>query len=127
MGELGGQSNYADNEDDTPQVWSYYFSSPANPMFYWLNGLLMSQIDDNESYTTDYSDQMYKITVPSAIFWGRYDGICPLDMAYDAYDNLGTPSVDKRLVIFNYSAHSPMIDEPDKFTDEVADFIERYR
>lgn len=74
-----------------------------------------------------YSDQMKNITIPALVLWGQHDGIMPVAMAQDAYDHLGTPVSDKKVVIFENSAHSPNREEPDLFIGAVKQFVEQYK
>jgi proline iminopeptidase len=74
-----------------------------------------------------YTDQMYKIQIPSLILWGRHDGIMPFELAQDAYDNLGTSILDKSVFIFENSAHSPNREESTLFIQKMKVFIETYK
>ena len=71
----------------------------------------------------DLQDRLNEITIPTLICWGRHDGVFPVSLATDTYNQLGTPEVDKRLRIFESSAHSPNYEEPKAFANEVIDFI----
>ncbi|MCL5127794.1 alpha/beta fold hydrolase [Algibacter sp. L4_22] len=71
--------------------------------------------------TVDYTNQLQEITIPSLVLWGKNDMVVPIKFAQDAYDNLGSSS--KKLVIFENSGHSPMLNEPDLFAEEVIQFI----
>jgi N-methylhydantoinase B/oxoprolinase/acetone carboxylase alpha subunit len=48
-------------------------------------------------------------------------------MAEDAYNALGTAVSEKSIVYFENSAHSPMIEENQAFSQAVITFIENYR
>ena len=75
----------------------------------------------------DLSPQMEGISTPTAIFWGRHDGVNTIEMGWDAYHALGGSSfADKRMVIFEESAHQPFLDQPSLFVSEFVDFIETY-
>ncbi len=78
------------------------------------------------SLATDYTPDMHKITVPTLLLWGKHDGATPVELAQNAYDVLGTPATDKRIVIFDHSAHNPMNEEPEKFYREVKAFVDQY-
>lgn len=75
----------------------------------------------------DYTPEMYKITIPSLILSGRYDGILTVDLVPYAIDALGTPVLDKYSHIFENSAHNPFDEEPDEFYDVVKQFVEKYK
>jgi pimeloyl-ACP methyl ester carboxylesterase len=75
----------------------------------------------------DLSPEMYKITIPSMVFWGRHDGTLPVPLAQNAYDNLGTAAADKYLYIFEDSAHCASFEEKDLWLSRMRTFIEKYR
>ena len=81
----------------------------------------------DEAVNLNLSPEMYKITIPVLILWGLQDGVCPVGLADDAYNSIGTPVVDKYRVIFTNSGHSPMMDEPDKFYSELKSFMNNYK
>lgn len=78
-------------------------------------------------YDLDLTSEMYKITVPSLILWGRHDGILPVELAQNAYDYLGTDENDKHIHIFEYSGHTPFLEEEEIFIAKVKEFIQQYR
>jgi pimeloyl-ACP methyl ester carboxylesterase len=117
--KLDGYYYNASNKTDFPR-----WTAPL-PILYFLNFNYIQKRFNLEKF--NLTSQMYKITVPSMICWGRHDGILPVKLAQDAYDNLGTDSNDKYLCIFEHSAHNPAIEETDIFVYEVKDFIEKYR
>lgn len=75
----------------------------------------------------DYTPVMYRITVPSLIVSGRYDGILPVELVTYAINALGTPVADKHSFIFENSAHNPFDEEPELFYEKVKEFIDRYQ
>jgi len=77
----------------------------------------------NESLTED----LHKITIPSLILFGKYDFVVAPSLGEEMMANLGTPEVDKSLIIFEDSGHSPMVSETEKFVDAVVNFIEQYK
>ena len=77
----------------------------------------------NESLT----DDLQKITIPSLILFGKYDFVVAPSLGEEMMTHLGTPEADKFLIIFEESAHSPMVSETDKFVETVVDFIEQYK
>ncbi len=95
---LGFSSQWAWFDDRNPPIWEREYDVTA---------ALMSNIE-----------------LPTLIAWGEHDGILPVELAEDARMRLGTPDADKRVVIFDDSAHSPMFEEPDAFDQAVIDFVE---
>ena len=75
----------------------------------------------------NFVPEMYKIVVPTLILWGRHDGALPVELAQEAYDNIGTNTDDKYIYIFENSAHRPTVEEPDLFVDRVKTFINKYK
>lgn len=75
----------------------------------------------------DYTPVMYKITLPSLILSGRYDGILTVDLVPYAINALGTPVQHKYSFIFENSAHNPFDEEPQLFYDTVKEFIDKYK
>src|SRR4030095_8089360 len=75
--------------------------------------------------TADFSDQLYKIRIPSLLLWGQYDFVVPTEVAQDAMVHLG--SSYKELVLFSHSGHHPMETETDEVEDDVIRFVEATR
>jgi pimeloyl-ACP methyl ester carboxylesterase len=80
----------------------------------------------NPAYS-DYTPVMYKITIPSLILSGRFDGILTVDLVPYAINALGTPAQDKYSFIFENSAHNPFDEEPELFYNKVEEFVEKYK
>ena len=65
--------------------------------------------------TTDLVRTMPRLDVPIVIAQGRLDQVAPGQAAQRFHDSLTAPS--KQLVWFERSAHTPHLEEPDKFRD----------
>lgn len=72
---------------------------------------------------THLTPQLSAITLPSLVLWGRLDGRLPVALATEAFERLGTPAERKSLHIFEHSAHTAYIDEPDAFAEAVKGFV----
>ena len=72
--------------------------------------------------SASYSDQLYKITIPSLLLWGQYDFIVPPAVGEDGIENLG--SSNKKLVFFQHSGHRPMETETDAVENEIIHFVD---
>jgi pimeloyl-ACP methyl ester carboxylesterase len=72
--------------------------------------------------TVDYTKDLSKIKIPSMIMWGKYDLVIPYNQGEEAFNNIG--SAKKTWVLFESSGHSPMMDEHEKFANEMIKFIE---
>lgn len=71
---------------------------------------------------------MGNITLPTLIIWGARDGLTPVAMADNMYNLLGTPNAHKRLrKDYLQSAHTPFVEEPSKFLNDVRNFVETYQ
>ncbi len=75
--------------------------------------------------SASYTNQLYKITIPSLLIWGQYDFTVPMGCGYDALNRLG--SSYKQLVLMPHSGHAPMNGDPDLFAQSVSHFIEAVR
>ena len=92
----------------------------------WNGGKVSSILTEKGLYTdVSYTNQLYKITIPSLVLWGKHDIIVPTVEGLEAIDKLG--SDDKELFIFEHSAHSPMFSEPDLFAEKVIEFINKHK
>lgn len=67
----------------------------------------------------DLRDDLAKITVPTAIFHGEKDEICPYGLAQTMHAGIAT----SHIVTFEKSGHAMMMDEPEKFNEELAAFL----
>jgi pimeloyl-ACP methyl ester carboxylesterase len=61
--------------------------------------------------------------VPVYFFAGRYDYNTPWELVQEYYDRLDAPK-GKHLVWFENSAHSPNLEEPEKFVEETVKVVE---
>lgn len=69
-----------------------------------------------------FTNQLYKIKIPSLLIWGQYDFNVPIRTGRNALQNLG--SSFKHLFIMPHSGHTPMNGDTDLFTQTVIDFVE---
>ena len=129
-GEINGHGHTAEGLVDAVRQGSgaagglikYVFASPTNPLTSALSGSATSNLLLQEVEAANYTPQLKNITVPCLFLWGRYDFVVPPELGYSAYAEVS--SAQKELVIFEESGHSPMDNEPDKFVDEVLDFVQ---
>lgn len=68
-------------------------------------------------YDTDLRVSYNTLQVPVKFIIGRHDINAPTELSQDYYTKLSAP--EKEWVWFENSGHSPWINEPDKFVDEV--------
>jgi pimeloyl-ACP methyl ester carboxylesterase len=103
------------SEDPSDQLVNYYnlyYTSSGNDFLKSLEG-------------ADYSNQLYKIKIPSLLLWGQFDFTVPPDVGEDGITNLG--SSYKKLVIFSHSGHHPMETDTDLVEDEIINFIDTFK
>lgn len=67
-----------------------------------------------------FAEQLEAIQTPTLITWGRHDGLLPVENAFAGAERIPTALVS----IFEHSAHSPMVDEPEAFNQVVTQFLE---
>jgi len=65
--------------------------------------------------TTELVRTLPRLDIPITLVQGRLDKVAPGEATQRFYDSLTAPS--KRLVWFEKSAHSPHIEEPEKFRE----------
>lgn len=81
----------------------------------------------DEVSSTNYTDRLHEISIPCLFLWGKYDFVVPPSLGIEAYEKVSTPLKQKRLIIFETSGHSPMINQPIAFTEQVVNWIEEMR
>jgi pimeloyl-ACP methyl ester carboxylesterase len=102
---------------------NYYFFSEYDPLTTRLNEFMTSSGIGmfDEVKKINYTNQLKNITIPSLFLWGKYDLVLPFELGQEAYNSIG--SVYKDIYIFQNSGHSPMLYEPDLFTEKVLRFV----
>jgi len=66
------------------------------------------------------NDKLYLAAhVPTMIVWGERDKLIPVDHAHAAHEAMP----GSRLELFGAAGHFPMLDDPQRFTDLLSDFI----
>jgi len=112
-------------EDEPVSIMQYLFFSPSNPMTSSLTGFQLPQSFQNEVEQTALTDRLHEVNRPTLLLWGKYDFVVPPALGYSAYERIGT--TDKYLKVYDHSAHSPMNNEPEIYTNDIIDFIEQYK
>jgi len=83
-------------------LWRYKFTSPS-----------IKNLEDEE-YGTDLNEKVPKVEVPVYFCHGIYDHTISYDLTKEYFNKLQAPM--KGFYTFNESAHSPMFEEPGKFS-----------
>ncbi len=102
-------------EDPSAQLVNYY------NLYYTSSGNdFLKSLED-----ADYSNQLYKIKIPSLLLWGQFDFTVPPYVGEDGITNLG--SYYKKLVLFPHSGHHPMETDTDLVEDEIINFVDTFK
>lgn len=110
---------------DTPleisSLLNHLYTSGYSPITAKINLRITSIKMFKEVKNLNYSDQLYKITIPTLFVWGKQDYVIPIKNGYDGIDKIG--SSDKRMVVLEKSGHSSMFNQMKPFLTEVMGFI----
>ena len=68
----------------------------------------------------EFNQRLHNIDTPTLIAWGLHDGLLPVRNAEAGQQNLP----HARLEVFTRSAHSPMLEEPERFAEVVRAFLD---
>ena len=68
---------------------------------------------------SDLRSDLEKITIPTAIFHGKLDKLCPFELAEQLHKGI----VTSKLVAFENSGHALFLEERQKFNEELIKFI----
>lgn len=83
--------------------------------------LCLEQPMNQSQYTTDINKSIKKLDIPAYFFHGVYDRQVSFDLALSYYKSLNSPK--KNFYEFDKSAHSPFLEEPEKFIQIIKDDI----
>jgi len=92
--------------------------SPADLLKYQLGTLYSIYYMWDEVLTYDLIEEVPRIEVPVYFMHGRHDYNTPWELAQEYYRKLEAPA-GKKLIWFENSAHSPNMEEPEKFAREM--------
>lgn len=67
----------------------------------------------------DLTDQLSTLNIPVLLLFGHHDPQTPIQIA----QQLRSLLPDTRLVVFENSGHSPFVEEPEKFSHAVSEFL----
>lgn len=77
----------------------------------------------NEKF--NFTPRVNEINLPVMLNWGAFDLIVPKSIAIETFNNLGTPEDKKEGFIYQFSGHSPMINQPIVMVENIKLFIEQ--
>jgi non-heme chloroperoxidase len=104
------EANFHRTDLEATKAWmrSLWQSLPAYAAYAYMRTLIEE----------DLRPHVERVSIPTALFHGRHDRVC--DPRWSEYMAARIPGA--RLVWFDDSGHLPMIEEPDKFSRELAAF-----
>ena len=68
---------------------------------------------------SDVRADLKKVTIPTSIFHGKLDKLCPFELAEQLHKGI----VNSKLIAFENSGHALFLEERQKFNDELIEFI----
>lgn len=117
------ESGFVNNIDVKAGKYAYFSYHDANVGAF--NSIVTGSVVYNRIKDLDFTSDLSGIEVPGLFLWGKYDFVVPVEMGKIAFDNHG--AIDKELIIFERSGHSPMLNEPAAFNAPLVAFIERLK
>jgi pimeloyl-ACP methyl ester carboxylesterase len=75
-----------------------------------------------EMKNVDLAKEIQSVKVPIYFFEGKYDMNVPTVLVEEFYDSLDAEK-GKKLIIFEDSAHMPMIEEKEKYQDSLINVV----
>jgi len=87
----------------------------------WNIGTIQNIEEENFS-NVNFTERLSEIEIPTLLLWGKYDMVVPPSFGTIALEEIG--ALNKELVIFERSGHSPMASEPNLFADKLLQFME---
>jgi pimeloyl-ACP methyl ester carboxylesterase len=126
-GQLNGYAHKAEEWIPAVTTPSNSTSSGGNNaalLSHWINERASGYLQlDGPAYTTPISDQLHLLKLPTLLLWGQYDFVCPLGLSNDIEKHCASTNLTK--IIYEHSGHSPMVNEPVKFWEDVLAWMER--
>ncbi|RAK02679.1 pimeloyl-ACP methyl ester carboxylesterase [Larkinella arboricola] len=119
MLDLGG--NPVSIYDDKSFVLNYLFASPNTALAQFSHPEAYTDYGDHEIRTYEKGPLLKNIEIPVALFWGKKDGVVPIEIGYETRDLLS--KTVPAFVTFEQSHHEPFITETDRFVAEVLKFV----
>jgi len=116
------KDNFLNNRDNGSESDGIIFQYNLLTAFWNLSQIQNILVDEKCLFQSlDFTNQLPEIIVPSLFISGEYDMVVPAVSAQRAFDNIGSDI--KELRIFERSGHSPIASEPERFAEEVLQFI----
>ena len=96
----------------------------GNSLTTWWSGITTNNYTRmvNELHSLSYTEKLEQIKTPTLLLYSKYDFVVPPALGVSAYALIGSSS--KKLVMLQYSGHSSMHNETDKFVSSINEFID---
>lgn len=101
------------------------FSSPQNLFSSLSNNLVSGNAMAEELIAFNITDELPQLSLPMAMYWGKYDFVVPLDYGQTIHEKIS--ATEKELYVFSQSGHSPMFQEQALFNSKVKAFLKLHR
>ncbi|MGE5108213.1 MAG: alpha/beta hydrolase, partial [Sphingobacteriales bacterium] len=130
--DISNQTNvYAHDAEDYVDInhtkTTVDYTSVSSPLTFGVNLYHLYYTAEGRKFLQSlepvtFTEQLYKINIPSLLIWGQYDFTVPVGSGINALNKLG--SAYKKLVMMPHSGHTPMNGDTKLFTQTVIDFVE---
>jgi proline iminopeptidase len=113
------------------QIWAVGLSFITSPEYSLVEGFKTITVRGykftmnamwEECKNVDLAKEIHSIEVPIYFFEGKYDMATPIVPVKEFYDNLDAEK-GKRFIIFENSAHLPMVEEREKYQDLLVNVV----
>lgn len=119
MLDLGG--NPVSLYSDKKFVVNYAFFSPNTALAQFTHGKAYADYSKNQVIRYERGDLLKNVRIPVALFWGKKDGVVPIEVGYETQALL--TNAPTTFVTFDNAWHEPFVSETDKFVQEVLEFV----
>lgn len=133
LGYISSDSIFSDYYASFPVKYIYYhntkisskvpkkkFRGWSSDVYYGIIGRDADFFVSGDMIDTDFRKDLRKLTCPTLIMAGRYDGVSTPE--YNIQYKIFMPQA--RFEMFEHSAHNPYLEEPDKFFKMMDEFLE---
>ncbi|HOO85375.1 MAG TPA: alpha/beta hydrolase [Prolixibacteraceae bacterium] len=112
------------NDFTTKETLDGIFFHPYNPFSNIVNMFAGAAV--NKDYMDlSLNNDLHKIKIPSLFLYSEYDFTVPSKLGHEAFEQISTNK--KEFIILYHSEHWPMRTEPDKCSNAIISFIEKYK
>ncbi len=90
---------------------------PKEKLRYYFNAIKSGKVTSKNGIDIHLLEQISELAIPVTFISGRYDLSTPLVLVEKFYQNITAPK--KQLIIFEYSAHMPQLEEYERFNKTI--------